>query len=244
MSFKDGEMHVVSLVATVVVTAGLVVPAWWYGSEASADNKPSEPINMEAIEASIAIRKAPQKQPQKEFRPPNPEVKQEGVSHDDKKPPDKPKPKEDKPKPPDDTKLKPPPDRTHALDDDKPVGEQKAPAGPPSDNQRGFADVTKGHPFFQHLARDWAENFAYPGILDAEKFVTNACVYFTPDGKIAGWKLLPKSGNDTLDDAAERGLRAIEKLRNANPEAPQTEVLRQATTTWTCFKAGGFKRED
>lgn len=243
MSFKDGEMHVMSLVATVVVTAGLVVPAWWYGSEASADaSKPAEPINMQAIEASIAIQKTPQKQPQKEFRAPNPEVKPEGVSHEDKKP-DKPKPKDDKPKPPDDTKLKPPPDRKSALDDDKPVGEQKAPAGPPSDNQRGFADVTKGDPFFQRVARDWAENFSYPGILDAEK-LTNACIYFAPDGKIAGWKLLPKSGDDTLDDAAERGLKAIEKLRNANPEAPPTYLLKQATTTWTCFKAGGLKREN
>jgi outer membrane biosynthesis protein TonB len=242
MSFKDGEMHVVSLFATIVVSVGLVVPAWWYGSEASADDKPAEPIQMEAIEASIAIAKAPQKQPQKEFRPPNPEVKPEGVSHEDK-PPDKPKPKEEKPKPADNTKLKPPPDRTHVLDDEKPVGEQKAPAGPPSDNQRGFADVTKGDPFFQHLARDWAENFSYPGILDAEK-VANACIYFSPDGKIAGWKLLPKSGDDTLDDAAERGLKAIEKLRDATPEAPPTHVLRQATTTWTCFKAGGLKREE
>jgi len=243
MSFKDGEMHVVALFGAVITSALLAVPVWWYG-EASADSSKQEPpMNMEAIEASIAIQKSPQKQPQKEFRAPNPEVKPEGVSHEDK-PIDKPKPKEDKPKPPDDPKLKPPPDRRNALDDDKPVGEQKAPAGPPSDNQRGFADVTKGDPFFQRVARDWAENFTYPGILDAEKFVTNACIYFAPDGKIAAWKLLPKSGNDTLDDAAERGLKAIEKLRNASPEAPPTHVLRQATTTWTCFKAGGFKRED
>ena len=39
-------MHVVSLFATIVVTAGLVVPAWWYGSEASADTKPAEPIQI------------------------------------------------------------------------------------------------------------------------------------------------------------------------------------------------------
>jgi hypothetical protein len=243
MSFKDGEMHVVALFGAVFVTVGLVAPVMWYADDASASTTQEPPINMEAIEASIAIAKSPQKQPQKEFRAPE-ETKVEGVSHEDKPKPPEDKKKEDKPKKPDDPKPQKPPDRTKVLDDENPVGKPTAPSGPPSDNQRGFADVTKGDPFFQRVARDWAENFAYPGILDAEKFVTNACIYFSPDGKIAAWKLLPKSGNDTLDDAAERGLKAIEKLRNANPEAPPTHVLRQATTTWTCFKAGGFKRED
>ena len=242
MPFKDGEMHVVAALGAAALSAALALPTLVLTRPAEADEGPKLD-KMVAIEASIARKTSPQKQPQKQFRPPEPVKPPEGVSHDEHKLPDPKKPDKPPPRPPDDKAPKntPPPDRRGGLDD--PPGPVTAPTGPPSDNARGFADVTKGDPYFQRIARDVHESFEFPKILAAESSA-NGCMYFNPDGKVAGWKLLPKSGDDALDDAVERALKKVQKLRESNPDPVPTYLLQQATTTWTCFKLGEQKREE
>jgi hypothetical protein len=239
MSFKDSQMHVMAMIGACLLSAGLGVPTFILAGSADADPKPVIE-DMEAIEASIAVRKTPAKQPQKKVQAPPPEVKPEGVSHQEDKVPD---PKEKKPDPKDkpDPKFKVP-DRTH-FDDETPTGKPTEEVGAFNDNDRGFAEETKGDPFFQHVARDVSESWDFPKILDAKNAAVG-CLRITAEGKIAKTKLDPKSGDDALDDSVERALKKVETLRNANPEAVPTHLLKQATTRWTCFKFNPQQRTE
>ena len=242
MSFRDGEMHAVALLGACLLSAAIVAPTMYFMGDASADQGPVIQ-DMEAIEASIAVRKKPAKQPQKKIEAPPPEVKPVGVSHDENKIPDK---KPDPPKP--DKKPDKPdkpfkvPDRTH-FDEDTPTGKPTEEVGQFNDNDRGFADETKGDPFFQRVARDINEAWEFPKILDA-KGAAVGCLHITAEGKIAKTKLDQRSGDDSLDDSVERALKKVEKVRNANPEAVPTHLLRQATTRWTCFKFNPQQRTE
>ena len=250
MAFKDGEMHVVATLGAIIMSAALILPAVMFEGKSSttppeeAHKPPLE--DMEAIEASIAVKAEPLKQPQKEFRAPEEEVKDEGVARkeevkppdkkDEKKPPKKPDPKE---KPP-----KKPPDRTKNLDEDTPVGEQKPKVGAFNTNERGFAEVTKGHPFFQQLAADINHNWSFPKILGANtKNPSVGCLHMNADGKIEEWKVDPKSDNDDLNSSVEAALKSVEKLRDEKPTQVPTELLKQATTRWICFKFDPQKAE-
>src|SRR5262249_54927575 len=79
----DGQLEMVSMIGTAVLTASLFVPVL-YLTESATALRP-DLGEMEAIEASIAYKKAPQKQPQKKIEAPQPD-KHEGVSHDALKP--------------------------------------------------------------------------------------------------------------------------------------------------------------
>jgi len=233
MSFKNGEMHAMALLGSCALTVAMGALIYSCTDEAGAATGPVIQ-DMEAIEASIAVRKKPAKQPQKKVQAPPPEVKPEGVSHDETKVPDPAKPKPDKPVKPDkpDKPFKVP-DRTK-FDDETPTGKPTEAVGEFNPNDRGFAEETKGDPFFQRVARDVAESWEFPKILDA-KGAAVGCLHITAEGKIAKTKI-DRSGDDSLDDSAERALKKVEKLRNANPEAVPTHLLKQATTRWICFK--------
>jgi hypothetical protein len=82
MPFKDSEIQVISVLGTGILTAALFVPVL-YLTEKAAPQK-TKWDNMESIEASVAYKKTPQKQPQKPTS--QPDVKKpDGVSHDEKK---------------------------------------------------------------------------------------------------------------------------------------------------------------
>src|SRR4051794_21710186 len=88
MALKDTELQVVSIAATGILTVALFIPVLFFTESAKADGPQLK--DMEAIEATIAYRKTPQKQPQKHTEPPPTIEKPEGVSHDEnKKPPEK-----------------------------------------------------------------------------------------------------------------------------------------------------------
>src|SRR5450432_2507945 len=84
MSFKESEMQLISVLGTAVVTAALFLPVLYLTEKADAAKTKFE--DMESIEASVAFKKVPQKQPQKPTS--QPEVKKDNtVSHDENKKP-------------------------------------------------------------------------------------------------------------------------------------------------------------
>jgi hypothetical protein len=206
---------------------------------------------MEAIEASIAYKKAPAKQPQKKTQQAPPEDKPDGVSRDETKPVEDKSCKTNADCPDgkvcDAGQCKPEKvakvDKTDPLakfrrniDEDTPVSDKPTTdVGDFNDNERGFADETKGDPFFQRVARDVNESWEYPKILEA-KHAAVGCIHILADGKVAKWKIDQKSGDDSLDDSAERALKKVEKIRNDKPEPVPTHLLKAATTRWICFK--------
>lgn len=256
MSLKNGEMHVISVLGAAILSAALGVPTIWF---AKAKEAQAGPVleDMEAIEASLAVKKRPQKQPQKKIEAKAPEQKPEGVSRDDKKVVEENVCKQDKDckkgeickkgkcepekvaKPEDTTKD---PLADFRRDPDAPTGDKPTTAvGDFNDNDRGWAEETKGHPFFQRVARDFVENFTYPKILEGESSV--GCIHLLADGTIEKYKV-ERSGVDTLDDAVERALKQMKQLRAQKPDPPPIELLKQATTRWICFNTGKLQRAE
>lgn len=232
MSMKDGELHVLAALGAVVLSAALIVPTALL-SNASADSRPILADNLEAIEASLAYKKpnAP-KQPQKEKRAPDPEVKPEGVSRDEnkkveaKKVEDK---KVDKP-----SKVTDPLAKFHrSEDDDNDVGKPNETVGAFDGSEFGIGDVTKGDPYFQRLVVDLA--WQSPELAKGAGEPPIGCIHLTADGKIAETKF-KESSNDDIATLAEGALRALQKKRNAHPEEVPTHLLKQLTTRWVCFK--------
>jgi outer membrane biosynthesis protein TonB len=256
MSLKDGEMQAIAALGAAVLAAALAVPAVFFAHPKDVDAGPLLE-DMEAIEASLAVKKAPAKQPQKKIDPKPAEVKPDGVSHDDKKVADETTCKSDADcaggkickqgkcaspdKVADDASKDPL--KNFRRDPDAPTGDQPTTAaGDFNDNERGWAEETKGHPFFQRVARDFVENFEYPKILAGESAV--GCVHLLADGTVAKLKVDPKSGEDTLDDAVERALKKMQQARVQRPEPPPIELLKQATTRWICFNTGKLSRAE
>lgn len=233
MSFKDGELHTLAVIGAVLLTAGLGVGLRACTDEAKA--APDRPVleDMEAIEASIATRKKPAKLPQKKTQEAPPEKQVDKVNRENDRLPDQPKDK-----PTSDPKIDPNDPlknvKKRTFDEDTPVGPPTEDVGAFNDNERGFADETKGNPYFQRVARDINEAWEFPKILSA----TNAavgCLHLTADGKIARTKL-EKSGDSQLDQSVEEALKKVETLRNNKPEPVPTDIRRLAITRWICFK--------
>ena len=96
MSFNNGQLHGFALVGTVVLS-GVLFGGTIYLTEAAEAAHVPQLKEMITIEASLARKAEKKKQPQKELKAPEPEVKPEGVSRDEtKKPPEK-KPEDKKP---------------------------------------------------------------------------------------------------------------------------------------------------
>lgn len=234
MSFNDGQMHTVALIGAVALSAALGGGLYGFSGAGTADAAGPPPLeDLEAIEASIATRKKPAKLPQKKMQdaPPEPEV--DKVNREADKLPDPPK---DKPK--DEPKIDPNDPlknvKRRQVDDNAPTGKQTDDVGAFNDNERGFADETKGHPYLQRVARDINDSWEFPKILSATKAAVG-CLHVTADGKISRTKL-DKSGDDQLDQSVEEALRKVEKKRNNNPEPVPTDIVKLVTTRWICFK--------
>lgn len=229
MSLKDGEMKVVSLLGATVLTAVCIAPLVFF-SEASAVEAP--PLReQEVIEATIAYRKTPQKQPQKKFQ--NPDVqKPEGVSRDENKKPVE--DKKDEKKPPKQDDSNPFGKFTRPSDDElgKPT---TTPEGDFNGSEKGFAPESKGDPFFGRLRGDM--NFTFPEIAKAQS-IPVGCIHLQPDGRIKAVSFDPpigQKGDDDLQTAAESALKELQKARAQNPEAVPTHLL-SVTSKWLCFK--------
>jgi outer membrane biosynthesis protein TonB len=232
MSFKDGEMHTLAVIGACVLSAGLGGGLYGFSGEAKAESTAPALEDLEAIEASIATRKKPAKLPQKQFQEPPPEQEADKVSRTADKMTDPPKDKPNEPKIDPNDPLKNV--KRREVDDDKPVGKPTEDVGDFNENERGFADETKGHPFFQRVARDINDGWEFPKILSATKAAVG-CLHITADGKIAKTKL-DKSGDAELDQSAEDTLKKVETKRNNNPEPVPTDIAKLATTRWICFK--------
>jgi hypothetical protein len=247
MSFKDGEMQTISALGAVIISVGLFAPVLFLTEKADASRARLE--DMESIEASIAFKKEPQKQPQKKTS--QPEVKKdEGVSKDENKKPiegckldadcktdekckeghcvaKKEKVAQVDPKDP----FK---GIHHDDDDDNPTGKPVTEAGDFNGSEEGWAPITKGHPFWQGFAKDIHENFSLPEISEANG-IPVGCFHIAPDGKIVETKVKVKSGSPDLDQAAEHAIDAVKKLRNDNPTPVPTELL-GAINRWICIR--------
>lgn len=226
MPLKDTEMQVVSIAATALLTAALFVPVLFLTEKAKDDGPQLK--EMQVIEATIAYKKSPNKQPQKQTQPTPTIDKPEGVSRDEnKKPPEK---KEEKK--PEQAKVDPnnPFGKfTRPSDDDgKPTTQ---PLGDFNGSEKGFAPESKGDPFFGRLRADM--NFQFPDIAKASS-IPVGCIRIQPDGKIVDTKFDQK-GDDDLQTAAEAAMNELVKARRANPEPVPTHLL-SITTRWLCFK--------
>src|SRR5262245_49051753 len=142
MSFRDGEMHTLAAIGACVLSVGLAGGLYASSGEAKAETTTGPVIeDMEAIEASIATRKKPAKLPQKQFKEPPPEPQVDKVSRTAQQMPEnKEKPNEPKVDPNDPLKNV----KRRPVDDDRPVGKPTEDVGDFNDNERGFADETKG----------------------------------------------------------------------------------------------------
>ncbi|HEX8114996.1 MAG TPA: TonB C-terminal domain-containing protein [Kofleriaceae bacterium] len=233
MSFNNGQMHGLALVGTVVLS-GALFGGTLYLTEAAEATHPPELKEMITIEASLARTSEKKKQPQKELKAPEPEVKPEGVSRDEKKPPPTKKPEDKKPKKPDDK----PPDIHqfhHASDDDPQPG-----AAPVTDigqfdgSEKGFAPINAGNPYWQNLAADNHQAWQIPTISKVNGTPVG-CFHIAPDGKIAAVKFDAPSGDPILDDSVQRALKTVQKLRNDKPQPVPTEQL-GVIKRWVCFR--------
>ena len=257
MSLKNGDMHAISAVGAVLLSVALAVPTIWFAKPKDAKAGPVLE-DMEAIEASLAVKKTPAKQPQKKVEAKPPEEKPEGVSRDEKKVVEEKVCKKDAdctgnevckkgkceaPQIAKQEETSKDPLAKYRRDPDAETGDKPTTAvGAFNDSERGWAEETKGHPFFQKVARDFVENFKYPSILEGENSV--GCIHLLADGTIQKYKVDPKSGVDTLDDAVERALKTMKQVRAQNPEPPPIELLKQATTRWICFNTGKLQRAE
>ncbi len=231
MSLKDRELHTLAAIGACLLSAGLGAGLYGFSGEAKAE--PAVPLleDLEAVEASIATRKKPAKLPQKKTQEAPPEPQADKVSRTADKMTDPPKDKPNEPKIDPDDPLKNV--KRREVDDDSPVGPQTEDVGDPND-ERGFADVTKGHPFARGIARDFHDAWEFPKISSATKAAVG-CLVIAADGKIAK-TTFAAGGDSELDQSGETALKKVETKRNNNPEPVPSDLLRNATSWRICFK--------
>jgi hypothetical protein len=229
MSLKDTEMQAVSICGAAVLSAALIVPVVWF-TDAGA-GKPPLADNRTVLEATIAYKKSPKKQPQKVRDVPD-VVKPVGVSRDETKKVDE-KKEDKKPKDPKiDTKD---PFKGLRRPDEEAGKPTTQPEGDFNGSEKGFAPTSTGDPFFGRLRADM--NFTFPEIAKAAS-IPIGCIHLQADGRIKAFTFDPpigKKGDDDLQTAAEAALTELKKTRNQNPEAVPSHLL-AVTRQWLCFK--------
>jgi outer membrane biosynthesis protein TonB len=235
MSFNNGQMHGLALISTFVLSGALFGGTLYMTETAEPDHQP-ELKEMVTIEAALARKSEQKKQPQKELKAPEPEVKPEGVSHDEtKKPPEKPKEEKPKPKPKPDDKPIDIHKFKHASDDDPQPGAQPTTdIGQFDGSEKGFAPLNAGNPYWQNLVAEFHQIWEIPQIAKVNGAPVG-CFHIEPDGKIPGIKFDAPSGDQTLDDSVQRALKATQKIRNDKPQPVPVEQL-GVIKKWVCFR--------
>lgn len=232
MSFNNSQMHGVALAGTIVL-AGSVFGTTLYMTGAAEVSHVPPLKEMVTIEASLARKAEKKQQPQKELKAPEPEVKPEGVSHDEHKPVEPPK-KDVKPakkpdQPPDISKFRRPSD-----DDPQPGARPTTEIGQFDGSEKGFAPLNAGNPYWQHLVADFHQVWEIPQISKVNGAAVG-CFHIEPDGKIAATKFDAPSGDEMLDDSVQRAMKATQKARNDKPQPVPTEQL-GVIKKWVCFR--------
>lgn len=229
----NGSLHAWAATGAAIVT--IVCSGGLYYQKGWAASGPKGPAleDLEVIEASIAYKKAePEKQPQKKKRAPV-EKKVEGVSRDEKKEPVEDEKDEPKAKPDDVDPLKD--FRRENTDEDLDIGK---PVDDPGvfdpDAPIGWAEETKGDPYFRELIKQLRDGWSYPELLGADG-VPVGCMRLERDGRVSDTLFKQQSGNAELDDSVERALKALEKARKDDPPPVPSHLLKH-TTRWICFK--------
>jgi outer membrane biosynthesis protein TonB len=231
MSFNNGQMHGVALVGTLALAGSVFGTTLYMAGAAEARHVP--PLkDMITIEASLARKAVKQRQPQKQRKAPEPEVKPEGVSRDENKKPVEPPKQEPKPSkdaPPDISKFR------RSIDDDaQPGGKPATEIGQFDGSDKGFAPINAGNPYWQQLVAEFHQVWEIPQISKV-KGAAVGCFHIAPDGKIAATKFDAPSGDDTLDDSVQRAMKATQKARNDKPQPVPTEQL-GVIRKWVCFR--------
>lgn len=229
MSLKDGEMQAISVLGSGLGTVVLVLLV------VHTKKAPEQHINLDnmtVIEASVAYKRSPSRQPQKHFKAPDPVQKPEGVSHDENKHVDK-KPDDKDKKPPKKADTDPFAKFKHPHDDDQdaPVGPVTMPqVGDLNGSIDGNAAVSKGDPYLGGLMTDM--HFEAPSIAKASGSPIG-CIALQPDGKIRDYTF-KQTTNDDIQLAAEAALKRLKKARDEKPQEVPTRLLR-LTGHYICF---------
>jgi hypothetical protein len=229
-----GRYHVIAGGVCVIALLGGAVAAQTPWLHFGIDDKGPDLAHMDAIEVTVARPAKQAKQPQKQHREAV-HTQEQGLAHDDKKPPDPKKPDEQKPAKPDD----PTPGPAAKPGDDEPVGKPTVEAGKFNPNTVGNADVDSGDPYLQDVVKDVLTGWEYPKILNAGG-VPLGCVQLDLDGKVLDIHMKEKSGNGELDDSVERSLKLFKETRNKHPQSvPNRGNLRDMISAWNgwiCFR--------
>lgn len=241
---RERDMHTVAILGSLAICAALVAVPLVAASAKPAEEGPNL-LELEAIEASLAYKKPESKprQPEKIKQAPPDPVKPVGVSKDETKKPDPPKPEEEKKPPPKDLQSEFEKLRQQRANSDAEYGKPpEEDVGAFDGSKFGYAEESKGDPYFQKLVGDLLEQFEFPEILqDSGEPV--GCLRMSAEGKIQDTLFKQKSDNSELNDSVERALSAVQKLRNASPVPVPVHLLKAATTKWVCFKFQAKKRE-
>jgi hypothetical protein len=248
MSFTDSEMHIVAGVGACILTAALGIPTVLFPAMDSDGSNKDVTADKVVINASLAMRATPKKQPQKQFTQPDAPDKPVGVSKDDKKvvenqcctdeadcnkaglpvgstcPDDatctnhRCMKKRDK-KPDDkDDKVTAIKDRTKILDE---------PKGNPTDNtigefdgsKKGTARQSSGDPWFRELVNDFFTFLDFPKLEVAS--AAEVCLLILADGTIKDLSLTPPIGKRSDNDGLNAKIDlAYKKLQEQRKQKP------------------------
>lgn len=229
------EFRLSAIIGTLAVHGLMVAPVVVLAGRDGGGGGP-QLDKMVTIEASLAYKKKTEsKQPQKERtqKPPPPKV--EGVSRDEDKVPDPAKP-EDK-KPADPTNIDYAKEfekyKTQRQDDDMDDGEPTPAGGAFDGSEHGFAETSKGDPYFQELAADVYGSWKLPS-LERGAGDAQGCIRLAADGRVVDTKLFKKTENANIDRSVSLALSELQKAREQEPK-PVPAHLIAATTRWTCF---------
>lgn len=274
MSIKDSEMHLVAVIGACVLTAALSIPTILWASTTSSGLDEDEGEEKVVIEASLAMRKSPKKQPQKEFKQPDKPEKPTGVSKDENKPVtaqcckdeadcnrvslafpttcpndgrcenNRCKPKKKETKP-EDGPITAIPHRP--LNEDSPTGKPtENTIGEFDGSAKGTARTSTGDPWLRELANDFMTHVDFPRLEEASAAL--ACMRILEDGTIKDSTLNPPTGkrsdNDGLNAKIETAFKKLTEERQAKPQRVPTHLLKQVVTKWTCIPIDAQTKQD
>jgi hypothetical protein len=249
MSFSDSEMHVVAGVGACIVTLALGIPTVLFPAMDSGPAEKDVSADKVVINASLAMRKTPKKQPQKQFRQPDAPDKPLGVSKDDKKVVENQCCTDEA----DCTKANLPVGTTCADDatctnhrcvkkrdkknpddkDDKVAAipdrtkNLDDPKGNPTDNtvgefdgsKKGTARSSSGDPWFRELVNDFMTFLDFPKIEIAS--AAEVCLQILADGTIKDLSLTPPNGRRSDNDGLNGKIdSAYKKLQEQRKQKP------------------------
>lgn len=238
--------HLSGAITTALIHGAIAIMVLGFSdaSGCGSDSGEQGKLKMTTIEAALAYKsKTKSKQPQKRRkRAKRQAAKPDGVSRDETKKAEtkktrKAEPEEDFSKAFEKYKDQRQRDdeEDEEIDDLDDLDDDADKSGGEFDgSEHGFAEVSKGDPYMQELAKDMYASWELP-TLEKGSGAAVGCVRLEPGGKISDIKLETKSGNSNIDRSVRVALKKMQKQRNKKP-AKVPRHLMEITTQWTCFK--------